>query len=323
MTEFPEDVAGVGDERIVGSTALVTGSTSGIGRETALALGRLGAHVIVHGRDAEAGRAVVDAVEDAVNEGTAEFVRADFADPADVSRLADRTRTAAGDDGLDLLINNAGGYFREARLTELGVEYTFHVNHLSPYQLTAELLADLAEDARVVTTASEAHRGGQIDLDEVTSVDDFSSWRAYQRSKLANVQFAAELGRRLREHDRAVTSNSFHPGAIPGSGFLRHLPGPLAKAATGLGRLPFVTTPADGAATAVYLAVSDEVADTSGRYFADLRETEPTTEARDPAARRRLWEASADFLGVDEPLAAPDSPAAEHGEDDADHAEAE
>ncbi|MFC7068933.1 SDR family NAD(P)-dependent oxidoreductase [Halobaculum lipolyticum] len=314
MTEYPEDVAGVGDERIVDSTALVTGSTSGIGRETALALGRLGAHVVVHGRDAEAGRAVVDAIEDAVNEGTAEFVRADFAQPDEVSRLAKRTREAAGDGGLDVLINNAGGYFREARLTDLGVEYTFHVNHLSPYQLTAELLDDLADDARVVTTASEGHRGDPIDLDELTAVDDFSSWRAYQRSKLANVQFAAELGRRLRDRDSAVTSNSFHPGAIPGSGFFRHLPGPLAAAAGGLGRLPFVTTPADGAATAVYLAVADEVADTTGRYFADRREKTPSTEAQDPRAQRRLWEASADLLGVDEPLAAADGSA---GSDDA------
>ncbi|MFC7137212.1 hypothetical protein ACFQRB_13705 [Halobaculum litoreum] len=184
------------------------------------------------------------------------------------------------------------------------------MNHLSPYQLTAELLDDLADGARVVTTASEAHRGDRIDLDAVTALDDFSSWRAYQRSKLANVQFAAELGRRLRDHDRDVTSNSFHPGAIPGSGFFRHLPGPLSKAAGGLGKLPFVTTPADGAATAVYLAVADDVADTTGRYFADLREKKPSTEAQDPRAQRELWERSAGLLGIDEPLAADGADAA-------------
>lgn len=306
MRNYPEDIAGVGDERLVGKTALVTGSTSGIGRETALSLGRLGAHVVVHGRDDEAGAEVVDAIDAGVNEGTAEFVAADLAEPAEVRTLADAARRAAGDDGLDLLCNNAGGYFREARLTDLGVEYTFHVNHLAPYQLTAGLLDDLADDARVIATSSDAHRGDQIDPDAVESVDDFSPWRAYQRSKLANVQFAAELGRRLRERDdRGITSNSFHPGAIPGSGFFRHLPGPLSSAASALGRLPFATTPAEGAATAVYLGVADEVADATGRYFADCREKKPSTEAQDPRTQRRLWERSAELLGIDEPLSEP------------------
>ena len=313
MTEYPEDIAGVGDERIAGKTALVTGSTSGIGRETALALGRLGAHVVVHGRDADAGAAVVDAIEAGINQGTAEFVRADFSDPGAVTALAEATRDVvaergddgAGGSGLDVLINNAGGYFREGRLTGLGVEYTFHVNHVSPFQLTVELLDDLAEDARVVTTASEAHRGDQVDLDAVETVADYSSWTAYQRSKLANVQFAAELARRLDEHDdRAITSNSFHPGAIPGSGFLRDLPGPLSGVARALGRLPFATTPADGAATAVYLAVADGVADASGRYYADRRPKQPSTAARDRHAQRRLWETTAALLDVDEPLSA-------------------
>ncbi|WP_277555610.1 SDR family NAD(P)-dependent oxidoreductase [Halobaculum limi] len=328
MTNYPEDIAGVGDERLVGQTALVTGSTSGIGRETALSLGRLGAHVIVHGRDEAAGREVVDAIDAGVNEGTARFVSADFADPDDVTALADATRKAVGDDGLDLLINNAGGYFRNGELTDLGVEYTFHVNHLSPYQLTAELLDDLADNARIITTASEAHRGDQIDFAELRSVDDFSSWRAYQRSKLANVQFAAELARRLSDDDRSITSNSFHPGAIPGSGFFRNLPGPLSGAAGLLGNLPFVTTPADGAATAMYLAVSDEGGDVSGRYFADRREKKPSIQAQDPAAQRRLWEESAVMLDIDEPLAAIDADAAgpsevtdeesdEHGDEDA------
>ena len=305
MRNYPEDIAGVGDERLVGKTALVTGSTSGIGREAALSLGRLGAHVIVHGRDDEAGAEVVDEIEAGVNEGTAEFVAADFAEPEEVSALADATRRVAGDDGLDILCNNAGGYFRDAKLTDLGVEYTFHVNHLAPYQLTAELLDDLADDARVITTSSDAHRGDQIDLDAVGSVEDFSSWRAYQRSKLANVQFAAEFARRLRAHDREITSNSFHPGAIPGSGFFRHLPGPLSGAASALGRLPFATTPAEGAATAVYLAVDEEVGDATGRYFADCREKKPSTEAQDPHVQRRLWERSAELLGIDEPLADP------------------
>jgi NAD(P)-dependent dehydrogenase (short-subunit alcohol dehydrogenase family) len=299
MTDRPEVAAGVADADLDGTTALVTGSTSGIGREAALALGRLGAEVFVHGRDRAAGEEVVAELD---RLGTdAQFLRADFADVADVRDLADEVADAV--DELDVLANNAGGYFREGRLTDMGVEYTFHVNHLAPYLLTADLLSTLADDARVVTTASAAHRGSQIDLDAVTSVADYSSFGAYQRSKLANVQFAAELARRFDAAGSDRTANSFHPGAIPGSGFFRSLPGPLSTLARGLGKLPFVTTPADGAATLVYLAVSERVADTSGRYFADCAPKTPSDAARDSEAQRRLWERSTELLEIDEPLA--------------------
>lgn len=299
MARSPEARAGVSGVDLSGTTALVTGSTSGIGRETARALGRLGADVIVHGRDADAGAEVVDDLSRAGID--ARFVRADFADVDAVRTLADRVRETF--DGLDLLVNNAGGYFREDRTTDVGVEYTFHVNHLSPYLLTADLLDHLAPDARVVTTASEAHRGGRLDLDGVTTADDYSAWDAYQRSKLANVQFAAELARRLAAEENAVTSNAVHPGAIPGSGFTRFLPGPVSRAASLLDGVPGVTSVAEGAAALVYLATSDRVADVSGRYFSKQQPATPSAAARDGDAQRRLWERSADLLEIDEPLA--------------------
>ena len=301
MTQ-PAQQAGVADVDCAGQTALVTGSTSGIGRETALALGRLGADVMVHGRDAAAGRAVVDELQAMGVRAT--FEPADFADVSAVRSLA----TAVDDwvDDLDILINNAGGLFRAGRRTDIGVEYTFHVNHLAPYLLTAELLPTLAEDARIVTTASAAHRGASLDLDAVDSVEDYSSFSAYQRSKLANIQFAFELSRRLEQSDHTITSNSFHPGAIPGSGFTRFLPGPLSDLASLAGGLPFVPTPADGAATAVYLAVSPRVGSVSGRYFVDCEPTQPSAAARDRAAARRLFERSATLLDIPVPLSVDD-----------------
>ena len=301
MTQ-PAEQAGVADIDCAGQTALVTGSTSGIGRETALALGRLGADVMVHGRDAEAARAVVDDLTAMGVEAT--FETADFADVSAVRSLA----TAVDDwvDDLDILVNNAGGLFRDGRLTDIGVEYTFHVNHLAPYLLTAELLPTLADDARIVTTASAAHRGASLDLDAVDSVADYSSFSAYQRSKLANIQFAFELARRLEQSEHGITSNTFHPGAIPGSGFTRFLPGPLSDLASLAGGLPFVPTPADGAATAVYLAVSPRVASVSGRYFADCEPTQPSAAARDRAAARQLFERSAALLDIPAPLSADD-----------------
>jgi NAD(P)-dependent dehydrogenase (short-subunit alcohol dehydrogenase family) len=205
-------------------------------------------------------------------------------------------------DELDLLVNNAGGFFREARLTDRGVEYTFHVNHLAPYLLTAELLDHLAPEARVVTTASDAHRGVTLDLDSVTSVEGYSGWTAYQRSKLANVQFAFELAKRLSARDSEVTSNALHPGAIPGSGFTRFLPTPLSQGAKLLNVVPGVTSVKDGAAALVYLAVSERVESVSGRYFSKQRPATPSQAARYPEAQRRLWKRSAELLEIDEPL---------------------
>ena len=143
----------------------------------------------------------------------------------------------------------------------------------------------------------------QTIADAVTSVDSYSSFAAYGRSKLANVQFAMELARRLDRAGRGVTSNAFHPGAIPGSGFMRFLPGPLSRLAKGLDRLPVVTSVEEGAAALVRLAASPDLDGVSGRYFEKGRPGSPSKEARDQAAQRELWERSADLLGVEPPLA--------------------
>jgi NAD(P)-dependent dehydrogenase (short-subunit alcohol dehydrogenase family) len=296
MTDRPEVGASVADVDLTGQAAVVTGSTSGIGRETAFALGRLGADVFVHGRDREAGHEVVAALE--ALGARARFEPADFADVEAVEGLATAIRD--WNDELDLLVNNAGGLFRDADRTALGVARTFHVNHLSPYQLTAALLDHLAEDARVVTTASDAHRGVDLDLDAVTG--PAGGFRAYQRSKLANVLFTAELARRLERAGRPVTANSFHPGAIPGSGFSRFLPGPLPRAMRALDGLPFLTSVAEGAETAVFLAAADRVDGVSGRYFTDCRPRTPSDAARDRTTARALWQRSAALLDIEEPL---------------------
>ena len=300
MVKQPERLAGVDGTDLSGVEALVTGSTSGIGREAALALGRLGAEtVVVHGRDEKAGAELV--AELAATGTDAELVRADFADLDSVRELAASVRGETG--GLDILLNNAGGFFRESRRTDLGVEYTFHVNHLSPYLLTAELLDHLREGARVVTTASAAHTGTSLDIERATEPDpDAGSW-AYSHSKLANVLFAAEFARRLDTAGRSVTSNSVHPGAIPGSGFARFLPGPLPRLVQLLDAVPGVTSVADGAAELLFVAVSDRTVDVTGRYFAGQEPTRPSGPAHDPGNARRLWTESARLLGIEEPLA--------------------
>ncbi|WP_439026748.1 SDR family oxidoreductase [Haloarchaeobius sp. DT45] len=290
--------AGVDGVDLDGKTVLVTGSTAGIGRETALALGSLGARVIVHGRDRDAGAETVEALHDLG--ASAEFFRADFASIPDVRDLAEDVKTTTEE--LDVLVNNAGGYFRTGRLTETGVEYTFAVNHLAPFLLTNLLMPTLraAPAGRVVTVSSEAHQNGKLDLDAVESVEDYSSFSAYARSKLANVLFTFELARRLE----TVTANCLHPGFVPGSGFMRDLPVPVRGPAQFFGSLlasvPFVPVSSvrEGAETPVYLAASPDVADVTGSYFADRRERQPAAPARDVDAQRRLWEYSIDSVGL-------------------------
>jgi NAD(P)-dependent dehydrogenase (short-subunit alcohol dehydrogenase family) len=295
-TKRAEVGAGVADVDLTGQTVLVTGSTAGIGRETALALGRLGARVFVHGRDRRSGEAVVSELGGLGVE--ARFFPADFADLDAVRRLADEV--ARSTDELDVLVNNAGGYFRKPRTTDIGVEYTMAVNHVAPYVLTNLLLPTIraAPAGRVVTVSSEAHRNGRMDFEAIERVDRYSSWGAYARSKLANVLFSYELARRVDD----VSSNCLHPGVIPGSGFMRDLPGPVRAFGSLVAAIPFapVSSVVEGAETSVYLAASPDVADVTGAYFEDCRERRSAPDSYDESLQRRLWEYTADLVGVDE-----------------------
>ncbi|ERG96885.1 SDR family NAD(P)-dependent oxidoreductase [Haloquadratum walsbyi] len=298
MSSTPEQLAGVADIDCTGMQALVTGSTSGIGRATAIALGRLGADVIVHGRDAAAGADVVDTVT--AYGADAQFIAADFADVNAVRELATTVRSAT--DGIDLLFNNAGGVFRDGRLTDCNIEYTFHINHIAPYLLTIELLDHLKTDARIVTTASAAHQGASLDIGRTRSVDDHSAFWAYNHSKLANILFTTELAKRLDASEHTATTVCVHPGAIPGSGFTRFLPGPLPRIVQSLEALPGVTSVNDGAAELLFAGISPQATDYSGQYFASQQLKEPSSDAQDDAAARRLWKESADILDIAQPL---------------------
>jgi NAD(P)-dependent dehydrogenase (short-subunit alcohol dehydrogenase family) len=299
-SEPPERQAGVSDVDLSGQTVLVTGSTNGIGRVAALAFGRLGARVLVHGRSPEAGDALVSEIDD--TPGSARFLRADFADIEAVEGLAAEVRETVGT--VDVLCNNAGGFFRDREPTSLGVDRAFHVNHLAHVRLTAALLDAIPAGGRVVTTSSVAHRVGTLDCDRVLDLSGLSPVGAYCRSKLANIQFTRELAARLDRAGRAVTANAFHPGIVPGSAFGRALPGPVSGLFDLFAAAPVAETVEDGAATMVYLAVSPAVADTTGRYFARCREIRPAPPARNDDATRELWERSADILEMAEPLAA-------------------
>lgn len=294
----PEVKAGVEDTKI-DATALVTGSTSGIGRETALSLARLGCDVYVHGRDKTAGESVVSEIEDIGQ--SAKFFNSDFSSQDDVRQFAeDIVDVCEKENGLDILVNNAGGYFRNAGKTDDGIEYTFAVNHLSHFILTEYLIPILenSDIGEIVNVSSTAHKGGNMNLSEIEGDDITGGMKAYGRSKLANIHFTKSLDRRLKNNNYDINVNAIHPGGIPGSGFLRTLPGPIYKVGKAVGQIPIFDQPEDGATTILYTIFSDETAGDSANYYKDTEVATPTELARDQDKQSELWEKSVELTGT-------------------------
>ncbi len=210
-----------------GKICVVTGATSGIGRETALALARLGAEVALCARDEGRGAAVREEVARVAAGPAPRLFVADLASLAQVRRLA--AELAAALPRINVLVNNAGAIHMKRKHTVDGHETTFAVNHLAPFLLTSLLLPTLRASApsRVVTVSSDAHRSGRIDFDDLMGAKDYAGMRAYAQSKLANVLFAYELARRLE--GTGVTSNALHPGVVA-TGFGRNDPGGCGSA---------------------------------------------------------------------------------------------
>jgi NAD(P)-dependent dehydrogenase (short-subunit alcohol dehydrogenase family) len=278
---------------MAGQTVLVTGATSGIGRATALRLARMGAHVAITGRDR--GRTEDAAREiSAVTDLQVEAFVADLSGQAQVRRLA--SEVLDGLPQIDVLVNNAGGYWDTRHITVDGLERTFAVNHLAPFLLTNLLLDRLERSApaRVVTVSSNAHATGRIDFDDLQGELSYSGGRAYSQSKLANVLFTYQLAKRIRVS--AVTANALHPGVVRTS-FGAEDPARIQRLLVLLLR-PVMKSPAQGAATSIHLVSTPELGQVSGRYFANRRPTRSSPRSYDQAVAIRLWEASAALVGL-------------------------
>jgi NAD(P)-dependent dehydrogenase (short-subunit alcohol dehydrogenase family) len=275
-----------------GRTCLVTGATSGIGKETAVRLAMLGATVIISARDAARGGAAVEEIRRRVPLAQVGTVTADLSSMAQVRRLAGEV--LARYDRLDVLVNNAGVITMRPQWTDDGLETMFATNHLGPFLLTNLLrgLLERSAPARVVTVASAAHRQVRaIPWDDLPR-GGARHGQAYPLSKLLNILFTAELARRLA--GTGVTANSLHPGFVR-TGLGRDVTGVPGAVVRLILRLR--PGPATGAQTPVYLAGAPEVAGTTGGYFVRSRPAEPSRLARDTQAAARLWVLSEELAG--------------------------
>lgn len=279
---------------MTGKTVLVTGGTSGIGGATAAALAALGARVGIVGRDTQRTRAHAEAIQAQTPGAQVDVFVADLAEQAQVRRLAQDVLAAYP--RLDVLVNNAGGFWSTRQTTVDGLERTFALDHLAPFLLTNLLLDRLRDSApaRVVTVSSGAHSAGRIDFDDLQGERRYSGMQAYSQAKLANVLFTYELARRLA--GSGATATVLHPGVVrtgfgqeDATGFMR-----LAIRLSG----PFMKTPQQGARTSVHLASSPEVEGVTGQYFANSNPRRSSSASYDEAVAARLWQVSAQLVGL-------------------------
>ena len=277
-----------------GRTVVITGGNSGIGKEAAVELASMGAHVVLAARNQAKGDAAVAEIQQRTGRDV-ELASLDLASKESIHTFADTF--LASHDRLDVLLNNAGLTLLKRQETSDGFEMTFGVNHLGHFFLTSLLRDRLVASApaRVVNVASEAHRWvrGGIDFDDLMSTKRYRPFRTYARSKLANILFTRELARRLA--DTGVTANSLHPGFVASNFAREGDTGVLGNLAMVAGR-PFAISAAQGAQTSVFLCSSPTVEGVTGQYFAKSTLAKTSSAAADDDAAARLWTVSEQLL---------------------------
>lgn len=286
---------------MIGKRVLITGATNGIGKQAALELARMGAAVVIVGRDEVKTRKVSIDLKTLSGNANIDLAVGDLSSMDEVRRIATEYRETYG--RLDVLLNNAGASFSTFQTSVDGYEKTFALNHFS-YYLLSNLLLDIIKltardhgEARIINVASSAHSAAGLDgirLDRLRDGAGFRAFRVYGASKLANVQFSYELARRLE--GTAVTVNAVHPGLVNTgfgdnmTGFMRYL-FKLMKAVAG-------RSPRKGAETLVYLASAAEVEGVTGKYWQDKMPVPSSDISYDREQQKKLWEFSAAATGV-------------------------
>jgi len=287
----------ISNQSLTGKSIMVTGATAGIGAATASELARMGAAVLMVSRSPDKCAATADRIRRETGNPFVNYLAADLSSQAQIRDLVDQFK--ANYNSLDGLVNNAGAFFANRKLSVDGIEMTFALNHLSYFLLTNLLLDVLksSSPARVVNVSSNAHFDSALDFDDLQLTHRYTPFKAYGRSKFANVLFTYELARRLE--GSGVTANVLHPGLV------RTDIGKSASWWLGLAWRLFIPlrrglTPKQGAQTSIYLASSPEVEQISGKYFVKQQEHSSDPATYDLDSARRLWDVSAQMVGIKE-----------------------
>lgn len=270
---------------------LVTGSTSGLGEATARGLAALGATVILACRDMKRGQALMGEIRSTTGNNRVFLLEMNLASKDSILKAVKEYKDRFP--SLHVLVNCAGLQTSQRELTDDGFEMMIGVNHLGPFLLTT-LLQDLliqSAPSRIVNYSSSWQK--PLDFDDLMSENTFDSMKIYAQTKKANVMFTNELARRLK--GTGVTVNSLHPGVVR-TRLARDIKGPFKWMLAIMA--PFLLTPAKGAETALYLATSDEVKDSTGKYYVKKKAVpQPGASNKDEADEARLWDASMDLIG--------------------------
>jgi NAD(P)-dependent dehydrogenase (short-subunit alcohol dehydrogenase family) len=267
---------------------LVTGSTSGIGKETVIGLAKEGARLVLPVRNIAKGESLRKEVLSMTGNSHIELMSCDLASFDSVRSFAKAFLDKY--DRLDLLINNAGIWETKRKKSVDGIELTFAVNHLAPFLLTHLLTDRLISSApsRVINVSSEAHRYGKMRFDDLERNNKWSLFGPYAQSKLANILFTKELARKL--NGAGVTVNCLHPGVVS-----THLFDAFPKVFASVSSL-FMITPEQGAKTTLHLATSSEVSEISAEYFSKSKIKRTAPQAQDAEAARKLWQVSMEYV---------------------------